>query len=154
MGAVKDKFDGVVIKSKAATTTTRQPLRTTATTRKTTRVTTLVGTESTIAEVEEEVQPVHRGADEHAMAIDPPTARDAPARSPRIPSIAARRSIHARESVTTFARVGDRHRPATRGPPVRTRQLEDEREILRSRATRRAFAANDAVLEDWGTVSG
>ncbi|KAL1732239.1 cyclin-like protein [Schizophyllum commune] len=71
------------------------------------------------------------------MAIDPPTARDAPARSPRIPSIAARRSIHARESVTTFARVGDRHRPATRGPPVRTRQLEDEEEADRVHKKRR-----------------
>jgi hypothetical protein len=98
----KEKFDGVVIKSK--TITVRQPLRTVASTRQTTKATTAVATKTAQADVTE-VTEVIKVSDDNAMVIDPP--------APTLPSITVRRSILARENTAAAIRRSDAHRRAS-----------------------------------------
>jgi G2/mitotic-specific cyclin 2 len=94
----KEKFDGVVLKSKIVTT--RQPLRTVAGTRQSTKTTTASVNSTGLEDVKEEVK-VIKVPDEDAMVVDP-----AP---PQLRSITVRRSLVARESAIP-PRRSDAHR--------------------------------------------
>lgn len=94
----KEKFDGVVLKSK--TLTTRQPLRTVAGTRQSTKTTTAAVNSTVLEEVQEGIE-VIKVPDEDAMVVDPVPAQ--------LPSITVRRSLVSREN-TVAPRRSDAHR--------------------------------------------
>ncbi|KAG6885565.1 hypothetical protein C0993_012808 [Termitomyces sp. T159_Od127] len=130
---LKDKFDGVVIKSKVPVS--RQPLRTVAGTRQTARTTT---TTVTKVEVLEEVRKeATTKTDNYAMVIDPPV--------PQIPSITARSGAQRRTSLRTATiqgqvddaesnRVFKKRRTSSEAPedipaPVEEDQLPNDEEL-------------------------
>ncbi|KAF8067772.1 cyclin-like protein [Lyophyllum atratum] len=137
---VKEKFDGVVIKSKPPST--RQPLRTVAGTRQTRTTTT-----ATKAEPSEEVKSVPeviKAQDEHAMIIDPPAQA--------LPSITVRRSILPKESATTAVRRSDAHRrTSTRSVTAAQRHEAEDAEasrVFKKRRTSSEAPEDTAAAEE------
>lgn len=116
----KEKFDGVVLKSK--TVTTRQPLRTVAGTRQSTKTTTAAVNSTLLEEVKEEVE-VIKVPDEDAMVIDP-----AP---PQLPSITVRRSLVAGENATAPYRTDGHRRVSSRSITVAPQRAVEDAEADR-----------------------
>lgn len=113
--ALKDKFDGVVIKSKAPVS--RQPLRTVAGTRQTARMTTATITK---VEVLEELRAgTTNKTDDNAMVVDPPASR--------IPSITTRKAFVSKERLSTTQGRSD----AQRRISLRTQRQVDDAESSR-----------------------
>ncbi|RDB30369.1 G2/mitotic-specific cyclin cdc13 [Hypsizygus marmoreus] len=133
----KEKFDGVVIKSKVITT--RQPLRTVAGTRQTTRTTTTTVQNRTLEEVKEETE-VIKVPDENAMVIDPP--------APALPSITVRRSMVSKETAAASVRHSTVHahrRTSARSTIVQRQVVE---EVEASRVFKKRRTSSDAPQED------
>jgi len=108
----KEKFDGVVLKSK--TITARQPLRTVAGTRQSTKIPTAIVSATVLEEVKEETK-IIKLPDEDAMVVDPPPPRH------QLPSITVRRSLVGRESAVALRRP-DAHRRVSARPTTAARQ--------------------------------
>ncbi|TFK41671.1 cyclin-like protein, partial [Crucibulum laeve] len=118
-GKEKETFDGVVLKSKIVTA--RQPLRTVAGTRQSTKSSTSIVVKSeALEEVKEEAQLIEV-PDDDAMIVDPPQAT--------IPSIAVRRSIITKESIIPLVRRPDARRVSSRS--TIKQQLDDDAEAGR-----------------------
>lgn len=126
----KDKFDGVVIKSK--TTIARQPLRTVAGTRQATK------TVSTMAKLKEGPE-ANKAQDENAMIVDSPAQT--------LPSITVRRSIVAKETAAADIRRSDAYRRAsTRSVTVAQQAAVEDAEA--SRVFKKRRTSSDAPEED------
>ncbi|KAF8634827.1 hypothetical protein AX17_004078 [Amanita inopinata Kibby_2008] len=114
-GKVKEeKFDGVVL-NKSKTSVSRQPLRTVAGTRQTTR-TSGVTTKAENLETVTEHTEVHGERDENAMAVDPPM-------KPPMHSLAVRRSLIHKHGQSTKVEV---HRRVSSQPTAFVKREKDE----------------------------
>ncbi|CAA7268428.1 unnamed protein product [Cyclocybe aegerita] len=118
-GKEKETFDGVIIKSKGVTT--RQTLRTVATTRQTTTV--------AVKKEVKQVSEVIVVADEHAMVVDPP--HQVP-----LPSIAARRSNLVKDSIPVAPRrLETRRHGSSRSLRVNVEEEFEEEPVHKKRRT-------------------
>lgn len=120
-GKGKETFDGIVLKPRStATTATRQPLRTVASTRQTAVPAEVKKTTVKQAKVEEEIVATH---EEDAMAVDPPVA---------LPRIAVRKSTIKETTTTTTRRIetNTRRTSLRSAGPVRNLVDEEEEEPL------------------------
>ena len=115
----KEKFDGVILKSK--TLTTRQPLRTVAGTRQSAKTTTGAVNSTVLKEVKEDVN-VIKVPDDDAMVVDP-----AP---PRLPSITVRRSL-AKENDAPSRQSETHCRVSTRSIRASRQQVNEDAEADR-----------------------
>ncbi|GLB39108.1 putative cyclin family protein [Lyophyllum shimeji] len=132
----KEKFDGVVIKSKPPST--RQPLRTVAGTRQTTRTATAAAKAEVVEEVKN-VPEVAKAQDDHAMVIDAPAQP--------LPSIAVRRSILSKESATAAVH----RRTSTRSVTAAQRQETEDGEasrVFKKRRTSSEAPEDPAAAEE------
>ncbi|KAG5645505.1 hypothetical protein DXG03_005915 [Asterophora parasitica] len=111
---IKEKFDGVVIKSKVPTAA-RQPLRTVAGTRQTSR---------TVAKIDvvEEAPKVVKPHDDNAMIVDPPAQT--------LPSLTVRKGLVPKENVAAAVRPTHR-RTSTRSVTAAQRQATEDAENSR-----------------------
>jgi G2/mitotic-specific cyclin 2 len=116
----KEKFDGVVLKSK--TVATRQPLRTVAGTRQSTKTTTVAVNPTSLEEVKEGVE-VIKVPDDDAMVVDPVP--------PQLSKIAVRRSLIARENVVLPRRSDALRRVSARSVAGAHQQLAEDAETDR-----------------------
>ncbi|KAG6887855.1 hypothetical protein C0992_010459 [Termitomyces sp. T32_za158] len=110
--ALKDKFDGVVIKSKAPVP--RQPLRTVAGTRQAARMTTATMARVEVLEVKEEAA---ARIDDNAMVVDPP--------APQIPSITVRKAFVSKERISTIQARSDAQRRVSLRTTTIQRQVDE-----------------------------
>jgi hypothetical protein len=133
----KEKFDGVVLKSK--TVAARQPLRTVAGTRQSTKTTTATIRGTVLEEVKEETKAI-KLPDEDAMVVDlPPPAH-------QLPSITVRRSLVGRESVVALRRSDVLRRVSGRSTMAAKQQVAEDTEADRVFKKRRT--SSDAPEED------
>ena len=138
----KEKFDGVVIKSKAPAP--RQPLRTVATTRQAAKVTTAAVTKKTpledVPEVAKAARPkVINIADDNAMAVDPPAQT--------LPSITVRKSVVSQEVAAAATRRSEGHRRTSARSYTATRQRTVE-DAEAGRVFKKRRTSSDAPQDD------
>ncbi|KAG5637176.1 hypothetical protein H0H81_005475 [Sphagnurus paluster] len=136
---IKEKFDGVVIKSRVPST--RQPLRTVAGTRQASR--TVAAAKPEIVEKVSEPPEVIKVPDDTAMVIDPPVQA--------IPSLTVRKSLVPREAVAAAPRRSDgQRRTSTRSTTAAQRQAVEDAEASRVFKKRRTSseAPEDAVVAE------
>ncbi|KAH0581885.1 hypothetical protein H2248_011569 [Termitomyces sp. 'cryptogamus'] len=111
--AVKEKFDGVVIKSKAPVS--RQPLRTVAGTRQAARTTAATATKVLV--LEEVKEKAAKVEDDNAMVVDPPALQ--------VPSITIRKSSVSKERNSTTQSRSDAQRRISLRTATVQRQVDD-----------------------------
>jgi len=143
----KEKFDGVVIKSKPPAA--RQPLRTVATTRQAAKVTTAAVTKKNAVEdvpkVTKAARPkVIRISDDNAMVVDPPAQT--------LPSITIRKAVVPQEVVAATRRSEGHRRTSTRSYTATRQQTVEDPEagrVFKKRRTSSEAPQDDpAVTEE------
>ena len=138
----KEKFDGVVIKSKPPAA--RQPLRTVATTRQAAKVTTAAVTKKNVLEdvpgVAKEARPkVINIADDNAMIVDPPAQI--------LPSITVRKSVVSQEVAAAATRRSEGYRRTSTRSRRQTVEDAEAGRVFKKRRT-----SSDAPQDDLAVV--
>lgn len=132
----KEKFDGVVIKSKPVST--RQPLKPVTTIRQMAKAATTIVKKTMLGDVRE--SQVISVTEDNAMLIDPP----APAQT--LPSITVRKATISQENVAAATRRSEAHRRTSSRPHMIQRQVIEDAEAGRVFKKRRT--SSEAPEED------